>query len=185
MKPGTTMKARGFSLIEVLVTIVIVSVGLLGIAGLMVQAQHVEFESYQRGQALLLVEDMAQRIINNRPNAASYVQAGAIPASQTLETAAACNAKASQALGDICEWQNLLRGSAVQSSGAAAATHLSGARGCITAVPGTTGVYVVEVVWQGRTSIGAPATTCANTLYANDATRRSVTVTITIPNLAS
>ena len=179
------MRARGFSLIEVLVTIVIMAIGLLGIAGLMVQAQHVEYESYQRGQAMLLVEDMAQRIINNRAGAADYVQAAAIPSSQTLETAAACNGMATQALTDICEWQNLLRGSAVKSSGVAVATHLTNARGCITAVAGATGVYVVEVVWQGRTSIGAPATSCANTLYTNAATRRSVTVTLTIPNLAS
>lgn len=177
--------SRGFSMIEVLVTIVILSVGLLGVAALMVQSQHVEYESYQRGQALLLVEDMAQRIINNRTDVASYVQASAIPDSQTTEDCTALGTPTAVQV-DICEWQNGLRGAAYQEAGAALSTHLTNARGCITQVAGLTGVYIVEVVWAGRTSLGAPLTNCGKgEVSDNDGFRRSVTTTVAIPNLAS
>ena len=42
----------GFTMIEVLVTMVILMIGLLGIAGLMAQGQRTSFEAYQRQQAL-------------------------------------------------------------------------------------------------------------------------------------
>lgn len=182
--PGsrTPRAACGFTLIEILVSIAILSIGLLGIAGLMVQAQNVEYEAYQRGQALLLVEDMAQRMINNRINADDYVLDDPVPATQTVD--GNCIAKATQVEVDICEWEDAMRGAAVDSGGSAAATYLANARGCITAVPGATGVFIVEVVWQGRTATVAPVTACGNTLYSNDATRRSVTLTVRVPDLS-
>ena len=51
---------------------VIIAFGLLGMAGLQMRMQTSEMESYQRSQALLLLNDMANRIAANRNNAASY-----------------------------------------------------------------------------------------------------------------
>ena len=51
----------GFTLIEVLVTLVILTFGLLGIAGLMAKGQRISFEAYQRQQAVALASDMAER----------------------------------------------------------------------------------------------------------------------------
>ena len=59
-------KQKGSSLIEVLVTLVILMIGLLGLVGLLVQSQRSQVESYQRVQALVLLEDMASRINTNR-----------------------------------------------------------------------------------------------------------------------
>ena len=70
MKPN---RNNGFSLIEVLVTIVILLIGLLGLAGLQLRALSSQMESYQRSQALILLKDMAGRIDNNRVNVASYI----------------------------------------------------------------------------------------------------------------
>ncbi|MDP3678960.1 MAG: prepilin-type N-terminal cleavage/methylation domain-containing protein, partial [Methylotenera sp.] len=53
---------RGALLLEVLVTIVILAIGLLGLAGLQAKLQSSEMESYQRAQALILLNDMASRI---------------------------------------------------------------------------------------------------------------------------
>jgi len=64
--------ASGFSMIEVLVTLVILLVGLLGLAGLMAQSQRSEMESYQRVQAVTLLQDMANRINANRMAATCY-----------------------------------------------------------------------------------------------------------------
>ena len=58
--------SRGFTLIEVLVTLVILTFGLLGIAGLMAKGQRIAFEAYQRQQAVALASDMAERMRGNR-----------------------------------------------------------------------------------------------------------------------
>jgi type IV pilus assembly protein PilV len=58
--------SRGFTLIEVLVTLVILTFGLLGIAGLMAKSQRLAYEAYQRQQAVALATDMAERIRGNR-----------------------------------------------------------------------------------------------------------------------
>ena len=63
----------GASMVEILVTLVIIAFGLLGMAGLQMRLQVSEVESYQRSQALLLLNDMASRIATNRNGAASYV----------------------------------------------------------------------------------------------------------------
>ena len=72
---GPAMLNRGFTLIEVLVTLVILMFGLLGIAGLMAKGQRVSFEAYQRQQALALANDMAERMRANRTQATAYRRA--------------------------------------------------------------------------------------------------------------
>ena len=64
---------RGITLVEVLVTMVILAIGLLGLVGLQARVQVLQIESYQRAQALMLLNDMAGRIANNRNHAADYV----------------------------------------------------------------------------------------------------------------
>lgn len=66
----------GLSMIEVLVTLVILLVGMLGLAGLMVLGQRSEMESYQRVQALILLQDMEERINANRIAAMAPYPAG-------------------------------------------------------------------------------------------------------------
>ena len=63
-------KNIGFSLIEVMITIVILMIGLLGLAGLQGRALTSQLESYQRSQALILLKDMENRINANRKHAA-------------------------------------------------------------------------------------------------------------------
>ena len=69
----------GASMIEVLVTTVILAIGLLGLAGLQSRLGLSEMESYQRAQALVLLQDMANRIATNRADAANYVTGAASP----------------------------------------------------------------------------------------------------------
>jgi type IV pilus assembly protein PilV len=70
---------RGTTLLEVLITIVILAIGLLGLAGLQARLQSSEMEAYQRSQALILLNDMASRIATNRANAANYVTGAGDP----------------------------------------------------------------------------------------------------------
>src|SRR5574341_613980 len=63
IRPGPfSPNARGFSMGEVLMALLIIVLGLLGLAGLQVRIQQAEFESYQRAQALVLLYDIVDRV---------------------------------------------------------------------------------------------------------------------------
>lgn len=172
---------KGFSLIEVLITILILMVGLLGLAGLQSRALTSQMEAYQRSQALILLKDMADRINANRNNAASYVTAG-------VGTGAACPAAgATVASADMSEWCNALLGAA-EIQGTAKVGAMIGARGCIyqTVAPavGVPGEYLIAVAWQGLNSTATSAIACGSGQYGGDETkRRVVALPITIANL--
>lgn len=64
---------RGFTLIEILVTVIVLSIGLLGLAGL--QAVSLKFNStaYQRSQATILIYDMVERMRANPSQVSAYI----------------------------------------------------------------------------------------------------------------
>jgi type IV pilus assembly protein PilV len=170
---------RGATLIEVLVTMVIIAFGLLGMAGLQVRMQVSELESYQRSQALLLLSDMANRIAANRNNAASYVTA-----TGTGET---CASGTSTAQVDLREWCQALQGTNVQD-GSVNKGAMVGGRGCVAQL--SANEYMVTVAWQGMVPISAPpaSVTCGANQYdgaqcADDKCRRVVTTLVRIAGL--
>lgn len=59
------IKQAGFSLMEVLITILLVSIGLLGYAALQMGALNSSLDSFSRSQASIILEDAASRIRNN------------------------------------------------------------------------------------------------------------------------
>lgn len=66
---------HGFSLIEVLIALIILSVGMLGIAGLYVQSMQAGRTSMFRHNAVTLVGDIADRIRANPSAGAAYTAA--------------------------------------------------------------------------------------------------------------
>jgi type IV pilus assembly protein PilV len=72
--------SRGFSIVEALVALVVLSVGMLGIAALYVESLRAGRTAVYRTQAVNLAADMADRIRANRGIPASWVlAAGANP----------------------------------------------------------------------------------------------------------
>ena len=145
-------KARGFTLIEVLVTLVILVFGLLGIAGLMVKGQRASFEAYQRQQALALATDMAERIKSNPAQVDLYTAgatvgaplgtASADPYSALLTNsitncgAAACTV-GELAAYDMALWDGLLKGYAeTVIAGGQLVGGIINARGCVQNIAG-------------------------------------------------
>lgn len=159
----TARPNKGFSMIEVLVTIVILLIGLLGLAGLQARALTSQMESYQRSQALVLVKDMADRINANRKNVASYITTAPRGTGFNGYAGLAC-ASLTGSGPDLCEWHNALLGAAEKQGGANIGAMI-GARGCIyqIAAPstGVAGEYVVVVAWQGLNITTAPISTTA------------------------
>lgn len=80
---------RGVNLIEVLVTIVITSIGLLGLNALQLQANRSTQDSGNRSQAVWMLEDMANRIRANNINTQSY-HTGVNPVSCNAAPARVC-----------------------------------------------------------------------------------------------
>ncbi len=184
--------AAGFSMIEVLVTIVILLVGLLGLAALHGRANTAEMESYQRSQALILLSDMMNRINANRKFTMDYVD-GSAPYVGGTGNLTDCAGLTGVTL-DLCQWGNMLEGAAESNAGANIGAMI-GARGCITYDAGTD-AYTVSVAWQGLVQTAAPADVCGKGQYDNgkdenkngeddgDEHRRVVSATLRIADLS-
>lgn len=200
-QPGNRRtRSAGFTMLEVLISLLIAVFGLLGLIGLQTQAQVTEFESYQRAQALVLVNDMADRIAFNRATDANgyvigwrcytyssdpqrYLGTGNTVAAACADASVTGDPK-TRADADLVAWNDLLQGASetVTASGTRVGG-LLGARGCITR-NAATGVIRVSVAWQGMAPTVASADTCATTQYgANDALRRVVFTEVVVPVL--
>ncbi len=73
---NSVKKAGGFTLVEVLIALIILSVGMLGIAGLYVHSMQAGRTSIFRHHAVTLAGDVADRIRANPRAAAVYALAG-------------------------------------------------------------------------------------------------------------
>ena len=203
----------GFTMIEVLVSLLVIVLGLLGLAGMQARMHQAEFESYQRAQALVLLYDIVDRINYNRATASCFAittnadgtpyygdGAAALPAcgASIVAHQAAANAA-------MTEWDNTLKGTAETKGGVSVGAML-GARGCVSYDAGTelvdslgaaisgTGIYTVVVAWQGSADTAAPtrindagvsvAVNCGNNLYGAEAKRRAVTTTFRLAKLS-
>jgi len=71
----TVNKNKGFSLVEVLIALIVMSVGMLGIAGLYVQSMQAGRTSMLRHHAITLAGDVADRIRANPMAGAAYAAA--------------------------------------------------------------------------------------------------------------
>lgn len=77
----------GFTLIEVMVTIVLTTVGLLGFAGLLTKAVKANRQAYMRTQADIMAYDLAERMRVNRPAAVSggyNLALGSVPSGSSV-----------------------------------------------------------------------------------------------------
>lgn len=99
--------STGFTLMEVLVALFVLSVGLLGLAGLQTFGMKYNQQSYQRTQAIYQAYDIIDRIRANPAGktAGNYdtVAAGSIPTITTDCTTALCST-AALATYDINKW---------------------------------------------------------------------------------
>ena len=183
---------------EALVTMIIILIGLLGIAALQVKAQTAELESYQRAQALILLSDIADKLNVNRETASCFrITTNTTSSSPyigvndtaTLNCTASTSAYNTQAVNTLTEIDNLLKGTSAQLSGQGVGAMI-GARACISydassEIGGNpdTGLYTIAVSWQGMSILSTPTISCANNTYGDEGQRRTVAITTRIANL--
>ncbi|HEX5651163.1 MAG TPA: type IV pilus modification protein PilV [Steroidobacteraceae bacterium] len=76
MKTGRRYKGAGFTLVEVLIALIVLSIGLLGIAAMYVETLRANRSALVRTQAIALASDLADRIRSNRVPANNYTGSG-------------------------------------------------------------------------------------------------------------
>ena len=142
--------SSGFSMIEILVTLAIISLALLGTAGLQAYSMKLNQGGQFRTQAVFLAADLAERMEANKAAAVagSYVLAtsGSANALSTACSDAACGA-AALATFDLSQWQNAVAASLPQATWAVAQT-----------VAGNPTTYTITISWvdrQGETTYEA------------------------------
>lgn len=175
----------GESLVEVLISLLVVSFGLLSLVDLQGKMLQAQFESFQRAQAITLLADMTQRMQANFAHAASYVTAAPVGTSDALD----CTTQETRAQTDQCEWRQALLG-ASETKASVSVGAMLGARGCVELVqPAASAncqpaIYRVTVVWQGVVATVAPSVTCGQNLYAAEAQRRAISAMVVAPSLS-
>ena len=175
--PAASLEA-GFSMIETLVTVVILAFGMLGLAGLEARMQVASSESLQRSQAVLLLQDMANRLSANRANAAAYVTA--TPLGTGDSQPGSCTGLTGVAL-DQCEWSLELKGAAEQQTGSGSYIGaMAGARGCIEQTGNNPPIFRISVAWQGMAQLNTPSLACGQNLYGADSFRRAIAASVPV-----
>jgi type IV pilus assembly protein PilV len=125
---------KAFSMVETLVAVIVLAVGLLGIAALYVTTLRSGGSAIARTQAVYLASDIADRIRANAKAKGAYAGAGANNDCMT----AACS-REDMAAFDLDVWQTQIT-----------ATLPGPASGTVTFVDGTPATYTIEVSWSEK-----------------------------------
>jgi type IV pilus assembly protein PilV len=134
MKKSIRYRQHGFGLIESLVALVVVSVGMIGIASLYGQGLGGSRTALYRTQAVNLAADMADRIRVNRRGGASY--GGAAAASGCDPGGGVDCTPAQMAAHDLFTWQ------------AQVVAQLPGGVGAVQVAGTTPPTYTIQITWQ-------------------------------------
>jgi type IV pilus assembly protein PilV len=150
-------RQAGVGMIEVLVTLAIISVGFLNMAALQTTAKRSNFDAVQRTTAVMLAHDIVERMRANPGVLATYLTNG-IGGGTLLAPARDCGAGVTcsplqLAIFDLHEWEQavdgvselrLIGGTPTQTGG------LVNPMGCITGPAlGGAGIYTITIVWRG------------------------------------
>ncbi len=142
---------RGFSMVEILVTMVILSVGLLGMAHLETLSAALNQSSYLKTQASMLAEDMIARMRSNRV-AVEKKAYDKLPDPARVSgclTTTGCSPE-EMAQNDAFEWRLTLAGALPSGQGTVCidSTPEDGASAAAPACDGLGDLQAVKIWWQ-------------------------------------
>jgi type IV pilus assembly protein PilV len=149
------MSQKGFSLVEAMVALVVLSIGMLGIAALYVESLRSGTSALLRSQAVAFASDMADRIRANPTAGANYAKGvddvGAVTAACTSTGTGACTV-AQMAATDIAQWTQQLDDRS--DSPGTGRQGLPAGRGSIVVAAGPPVIYTITVQWteSGQTT---------------------------------
>jgi len=151
---------RGFSLLELLVALVIFSIGLLAVAGLQTVSKSANYEGMQRTTASQIAGGLLEDMRMNGDAIDVYRTAAAIGGGSrggepvpNCSTGAECNA-AQKAAHDLWFWEQALDGNLETNAGGDGTGGLVLPTLCIDGpAVGGAGIYRVTITWRGTASI--------------------------------
>lgn len=122
MRAEQPADSRGFSLIEVLISLVILAGGLLGMTALQHEALKYNHAAFTESQAMFLIGDIVERIRANRTAANYAVGFNEDPPTATTNcSTGTCNAS-EMARWDLNQWRNRIENAAYLPNGESAIT---------------------------------------------------------------
>ncbi len=161
--------SRGFTLLVVMLTVVIISFGLLGLGGLHVQSKQSNLIGVQRSVASQLAHDLFERMRSNPAALASYVpsdSARVLSGAVVSEPSPDCSSVATLcdpiqlAAHDLWDWERRLGGALtteVTAEGATPVGELLSPTACIgRPAGGGTGTYTIAIAWRSTKPVGDP-----------------------------
>lgn len=191
---SATRSGRGFSLLEVLIALLVFSVGLLGIGGLQLLSKQTNFEAIQRTTASMLVYDIIERMRANPRALGDYTSyTGSITVGGGILIGPATDCETSEctaaelAAYDLRQWEQAIDGATETSADGDNAGGVLLPTGCITGpADGSAGTYTISLAWQGKAALSDAAKSdnrCGTGRYgANDEYRRLLSITTYIAN---
>jgi type IV pilus assembly protein PilV len=144
MRPRRRRHLRGISMVESLVALVVISVGMLGIAGLYMSSLQAGRSANLRVQALNLASELADKIRANRKGRIAYnLAASDTPAVQSCVSSTCTAAQIAQ--NDLALWRDAINGTG------GAFRNLANANGTVTFVDNpspTPNRYEILITWR-------------------------------------
>ncbi len=149
----------GFSLIELLVALIVFTIGLLAIAGLQMVSKQANYESLQRTTAAQVANGMLEDMRTNGSGIDTYLAAGDLGGGSrgaepvpNCSSGSECN-PAQKATFDLWVWEQMLDGNLEMNAGAAAGGLVLPTLCIGGPLLGGAGTYQVTIVWRGSASI--------------------------------
>lgn len=153
-------RQHGFSLIELLVAMVIFTIGLVSIAGLQMVAKKSNYESLQRTTASHIAYGLLEEMRTNGDGVDIYLAApdlgggqyASLPVSDCNNVLAPCSAS-QKATHDLWFWEQVLDGEQ-EVGGAGATGGVVTPTLCIEGpIGGGAGIYEIAVAWRGAVTL--------------------------------
>lgn len=138
---------QGFTLLEAMISFVILALGLLGVAAMQANAKRSSYDAMQRAIAISVANDIVERMKINKTDAIAGNYNGSYDGASLTVPSVDCNSAnctdGELRTFDLYEWQKNLTGTFASSG-----MGLTDAVGCVSVVGG---VQTVVISWQART----------------------------------
>jgi len=181
-------RQSGFTLIEVLVSFIILAVGLLGIVNLQAMSKKFTHQAAQRTMAVSFADAIVERIRSNPGALLTYtgsatVGGGTIEAEPSPDCTTGTCSSAELASHDLWEWEQAIDGAAIKLGDDSNASGLISPLACFSFTPragmARSGFLTVRIQWTGLNSLSdatAGGTVCTGGDVNDDPFRRQVQV---------
>ncbi|MEX1032927.1 MAG: type IV pilus modification protein PilV [Cellvibrionaceae bacterium] len=169
----------GVGLIEVLVAVLVLSVGILGLVSMQLTAKRTGNESVQRITAVYLAQGLAEKMRMNKGQLPAYVLdwPNETPAAAGTDcSAAACTAEQLAAY-DLNQWITELQGAAELRTVAGSDISTGGLLDPSACVTNNAGMVTIAIAWKGFRAMSNPSSTSCGEdtgLYGTDNVHRQV-----------